>query len=271
MACLGLALRRLGSFDLSWHGGRLAFQKSVYLLQAFGVYIGYDFSWYIRGPYSARLARHGFALRRIYDMLPDVGSFPDRLTRARLERFLAFMADKKGDAARLEALASAHFVRHLRGDLDDRGIVDLIARRQPYLDRDMCRRSLDELRSEGLMRAAARGGREAEPPQRRRRTRRGRAGEPSPAGLPSTDEGRAAYFMIADARGPYPESVGLDTASGRVFAGRRVCRPVLSDGEIETLEILTDPEAVRELRLAERDVREGRVVEWKGDSAGRTG
>lgn len=45
----------------------------------------------------------------------------------------------------------------------------------------------------------------------------------------------------------------LDTVSGRVLAGRQVCGPALDDGEIETLEILADPEAVRELQLAERD------------------
>lgn len=150
VVCLGLALRRLDSFDLSGHGGRLAFQKSVYLMQAFGVHIGYDFSWYIRGPYSARLARHGFALQRIYDLLPIAGRFPDRPIQARFEAFLDFMADKKADAARLEALASAHFVRHLCGDLDDRGIAALMMRKQPYLDRAACRRALDELRSEGL-------------------------------------------------------------------------------------------------------------------------
>ena len=151
VVCLGLALRRLGRFDMSCHAGRLAFQKSVYLLQAFGVYIGYGFSWYIRGPYSARLARHGFALQRIYAQIPIAGSFSDRPTRARFGRFLDFMADKKDDPARLEALASAHFVSRLHGDLGDRRIAERVLRRQPYLGMEMCRQSLGELRSEGLV------------------------------------------------------------------------------------------------------------------------
>ena len=151
VVCLGLALRRLDRFDMSRHAGRLAFQKSVYLLQAFGVYIGYGFSWYVRGPYSTRLALHGFALQRIYDRIPIAGSFRDRPTRARFGRFLDFMADKKDDPARLEALASAHFVCRLCGDLGDRKIAARVLRRQPYLGMDMCRRSLDELRSEGMV------------------------------------------------------------------------------------------------------------------------
>ena len=148
---LGLALRRLGRFDMSSHGGRLAFQKSVYLLQAFGVYLGYRFSWYIRGPYSSRLARHGFALESAYGLLPDTGLRGDRPTEKRFARFLEFMADKKDDPPRLEALASAHFMRRLCGDLGDREIAARVAQRQPYLGTDMCRRGLDELRSEGLV------------------------------------------------------------------------------------------------------------------------
>ena len=265
---LGLALRRLGRFDMSCHAGRLAFQKSVYLLQAFGVYIGYGFSWYIRGPYSARLARHGFALERIYAQIPIAGSFSDRPTRARFGRFLDFMADKKDDPARLEALASAHFVSLLHGDPGDRSIAERVLRRQPYLGMEMCRQSLGELRSEGLVRMAGRGAREAAQRQGRGRGRMqgGRAGASGHAGPPATDEGKAAYFMIADARGPHPESVDLDTVSKRVFAAQKVCRPALTEGEIETLEILADPEAVRQLRLAARDVREGRLVEWNGGS-----
>ena len=45
--------------------------------------------------------------------------------------------------------------------------------------------------------------------------------EAGPAGPPLTDECRAVYFMIADAQGPHPESVGLDTVSspGKKLAG----------------------------------------------------
>ena len=106
----------------------------------------------------------------------------------------------------------------------------------------------------------------AQRPGRRRRMLSGRAGGSGHAGPPATDEGKAAYFMIADAQGPYPESVDLDTVPRQVFAGQKVRRPALTEGEIETLEILADPEAVRQLRLAARDVRAGRFVEWKDGS-----
>lgn len=269
---LGLALRRLGMFDVSSHDGRMAFQNSVYLLQAFGVYLGYSFSWYIRGPYSSRLARHGFALERAYGLLPDTALRGDRPEEGRFARFLEFMAGKKDDPARLEALASAHFMRRLCGDLGDRGVAARVAQRQPYLGTDACRQSLVELRSEGLAPMAAPDSQDAPLlPRRRRILRGGGAGEAGREEPPATDEGRAAYYMIADAQGRHPEAVDIYAVSGRVFDGQEAYRPTLTEGEIETLEILADPDAVRQLELAARDVREGRVVEWKDESAGNAG
>lgn len=266
---LGLALRRLGRFDMSSPGGRLAFQNSVYLLQAFGVYLGYPFSWYLRGPYSSRLARHGLALERAYGLLPDTGLHVDRPAEARFARFLEFMDGRRDEPARLEALASVHFMRRLCGDLGDRDIAARVMQRQPYLGADTCRQSLDELRSEGLAQTAGQGAQDARPllPRRRRPRRRmlrGSAGETGREELPATDEGKAAYCMIADAQGMHPEAVAIYAVSGRVFDGQEIYRPTLTEGEIETLEILSDPDAVRELEQAERDKREGRVVAWRG-------
>ena len=117
---------------------------------------------------------------------------------------------------------------------------------------------------------AARSGPEAPLLSRRRRVLRGSASEAGQEELPATDEGKAAYYMIADAQGRHPEAVAIYTVSGRVFDGQETYRPTLTEGEIETLEILADPEAVRQLELAARDVREGRVVEWKDGSVENT-
>lgn len=151
VARLGLVLRHLDNFDMSGHDGRLIFQKSVYLLQAFGIYLGYEFSWYARGPYSSRLARHGFALQRVYDRLAIPCSFSDGATQRRLESFLLFVADKKGDPRVLEALASVHFTSRICRGLDDQEVVARVLEKQPYLGRAVCQRGLGELRSRGLV------------------------------------------------------------------------------------------------------------------------
>lgn len=41
---------------------RLTVQKAVYLLQEAGIQMGYPYSWYVRGPYSSRLAEDLFYL-----------------------------------------------------------------------------------------------------------------------------------------------------------------------------------------------------------------
>jgi len=41
---------------------RLLVQKAVYLLQQRGVELGYPYNWYVRGPYSSRLADDLFSL-----------------------------------------------------------------------------------------------------------------------------------------------------------------------------------------------------------------
>ena len=46
---------RLEEFD-----DRLLLQKIVYMLQKAGINFGYYFSWYLRGPYSAGLAKDAY-------------------------------------------------------------------------------------------------------------------------------------------------------------------------------------------------------------------
>ena len=69
---------------------RLIFQKTVYLIQEFGIYLGYkNFSWYLRGPYSSELTKIGFELKDVYDELPQSGRFTDDDVEARFKEFLA--------------------------------------------------------------------------------------------------------------------------------------------------------------------------------------
>jgi hypothetical protein len=60
---LGIA-PTMDSFDQ-----RLALQKTIYLAQQMGVSLGYQFSWYRRGPYSADLTADAFA--NIGTQLPE--------------------------------------------------------------------------------------------------------------------------------------------------------------------------------------------------------
>lgn len=72
------ALQELGKkVDLSSLGSRVVFQKTVYFLQEFGIELGYDFGWYVLGPYSTSLARDAFEIDTIQQALVSIKGFLD--------------------------------------------------------------------------------------------------------------------------------------------------------------------------------------------------
>ena len=60
---LAAILRDVGNSRVDDLAGRLALQKTVRLLQALGVNLGYRFTRYLHGPYCRALAKDGYAPR----------------------------------------------------------------------------------------------------------------------------------------------------------------------------------------------------------------
>lgn len=52
---VALALKYLNALSINNFADRLLIQKKIYLTQRLGVNFGYDFGWYIKGPYSSSL------------------------------------------------------------------------------------------------------------------------------------------------------------------------------------------------------------------------
>jgi uncharacterized protein YwgA len=107
---LGRLLKRLDRFNVASFTDRLIFQKTVYLLQAKGVFLGYSFNWYLHGPYSPVLARDGFELSTIYDGLYAY-AFREPKIEASFEEFRKFIGSNGSNPDWLEAAASIHFLR----------------------------------------------------------------------------------------------------------------------------------------------------------------
>jgi uncharacterized protein YwgA len=141
-------LRRLGEYKLHTFRDRLVLQKTVYLLQAFGIYLGYPFSWYLRGPYSPQLAKDAFSIESRWSRFKPV-TFANEVAERRLEEFLAFMAYYRQDEAWLETTASAHFLAKVYGISDRDEIFVKIKGKQPHLTRksfESCWRLLERER-----------------------------------------------------------------------------------------------------------------------------
>lgn len=147
---LGLVLRNLDNFDMTTFHGRLILQKTVYLMQAFGIYLGYEFGWYLHGPYCTTLTRHGFELRNVYRHVPR-GSFDAKTIRNRFSSFLTFMEDKKSDADRLEILASIHFLKKLYPRMHKSNILKKVQDKQQHFTKAQCTDAWSELRKAGLV------------------------------------------------------------------------------------------------------------------------
>jgi hypothetical protein len=146
---LKLVLKELGAqATLKTFDDRLILQKTVYLVQQFGIPLGYSFSWYLRGPYSRDLTADAFA--EFDNPLPD-GWCLDEGQIATLNRVKPLIDDirSRPDAAReLEKLASVLFViKTNQGSVDD---VDGIASRMKAAGKDFSnedvRNAIDLLR-----------------------------------------------------------------------------------------------------------------------------
>lgn len=114
---LGYVLKSIpnSDFGMKTFEGRLRLQKIIYMVEAFGVYLGYDFSWYLRGPYCTRLARAGFELEQIMDCIPNdaTAQFMRKEAKEKFDRCVAFIRsvmDGPGDLDRIEIAASIHLL-----------------------------------------------------------------------------------------------------------------------------------------------------------------
>lgn len=127
-------------------GHRLRVQRFVYLLQAFDIYLGYDYSWYMRGPYCTRLAAVGCALEPLYGMIPCDKDmvFADPGVQDRFEHFKRFIRGRENDGDFLEAAASLH-VLHRTSGMPRADIVRKVAAERDRFGEEYCNGVWDEM------------------------------------------------------------------------------------------------------------------------------
>lgn len=148
---MGYILRHVPGyeFSMSTFEARLRFQKTVYLLQAFGINRGYDFSWYLRGPHCSLAAHDGYGLRGVYDLIPDGGP-PFKSARANeaFKKFCHFMYGKGIDE--LEIAASLHYLKRAE-QWDDERVKKAVEDKQDRFTRKMVDREWDDMEANGLV------------------------------------------------------------------------------------------------------------------------
>lgn len=147
-------LNRMGNFDPFQYQNdfdkRLILQKAIYLLQAFGLNIGYRYSWYLRGPYCPDLTKVAYSVANDYD--PHAFSkFCDAQDEERFCEFLRFLGDKKDDQEWMEVTASIHFLAKLYGEQNEQLVFDKIHKKMGRLSRETFIAVWNNLRLNGLL------------------------------------------------------------------------------------------------------------------------
>ncbi len=149
---LGLVILQLPDYEFSMKTfkDRHKLQKTLYLLQSFGIYLGYDFSWYLRGPYCPSLTINAFALQDIYDDIPkhEKVRFATSTAQEAFEKFQEFVKGK--DIDDLEILASLRYQKQL-GKNDDNTVKKIVKAKQDRFTLEKVNKMWSELEKWNLV------------------------------------------------------------------------------------------------------------------------
>lgn len=121
---------------------RLVLQKRIYLLQAFGIFLGYKFVWYIHGPYSPELTRNGYNLVPIFKKIPKI-DFANKKVKKRFNQYIDFLGDRHSNADWLEQLSCTHFLKALHPEASREKIIQLVLDHEEHFTRKQCENAYD--------------------------------------------------------------------------------------------------------------------------------
>jgi len=147
---LSVMLKRIGNFDLSIFEGRLVLQKTIYLLQSFGLYLGYKFSWYIHGPYCPELTKDAFELLPIYSKIPVIDFGNSDIERL-LRKYLEFLGNRKNEADWLEQLACTHFLNALYPKASKDAVISAVLNHESHFTKNQCEQAWSYLVKNNLI------------------------------------------------------------------------------------------------------------------------
>jgi uncharacterized protein YwgA len=151
---LGGLLRRIGNFGprnfQKNFNDRLILQKTIYLMQEFDLYIGYEFNWYLKGPYSPSLTKDAFELVNSYKETTSI-NFIDPEAEERFQEFLNFINNHVKDEYWLEAIASIHYLRKNYPDWDKKRVNKEVKKKMPNIKSADFKEYWDYLLSYGLV------------------------------------------------------------------------------------------------------------------------
>lgn len=153
----GMAFQKLNIRDDTFDD-RLISQKKIYILQALGTDLGYEYNWYLRGPYSPSLTSY------IYDNinLLSIFDFSEYSLSNTAEKHLNLVnsleklnSDRNISVSSwYELLASLLYIKNNSsswGVSDKDSIYENLIKYKPQYNRDQCEKAYDILIEKGII------------------------------------------------------------------------------------------------------------------------
>ena len=147
----GIVKNFYNSFNMKTFENRLKIQKIIYLMQAYGLNIGYTYGLYLYGPYSTELTRDAFSMPD-FTCIKKI-AFSNKEDQKKFNSFIRFMGDRKEDPLWLEIAASVHLLRKNYGFSHNK-IIYFIKRKHNNSLQDkegLIKEIFTELRMEGIL------------------------------------------------------------------------------------------------------------------------
>lgn len=120
---IGGIIKRVNNFNYETLEGRQTFHKTIYLIQAYGIFLGCHFSWQNCGVYSPQLAKFGILFKdRIDTIKPSKFTSPD-IEKKFLE-FLEYIKPLKTNLDLLRIISGLHYIKKLNPEWD-KGIIEV--------------------------------------------------------------------------------------------------------------------------------------------------
>ena len=73
----------------------------------------------------------------------------------------------------------------------------------------------------------------------------------------------ALFFMFADATCTTQPTVNIERIHTNVFKNKKIAAPKIDKENLETLEILSDSELLKEIKMSQRAVEKNEAVPWE--------
>ncbi|MFH2056012.1 MAG: hypothetical protein ABIJ61_08650 [bacterium] len=155
---LDLVFDKLGISSIDSFEDLLIMQKAVYLLQIYGVDLGYRFNWHKHGPHNRRLTDDAYELmaeRRGNQRLRNRLRLSED-AKKKVERVKRLISERGTmDAAKwLEALACIHYMKHFAyvpGPKSQKNIVSKLLEYEDDLDVPVVTKAWNDLNAENLI------------------------------------------------------------------------------------------------------------------------